>query len=149
MLVRLIYASRVDALVNHLQVRDILARSRRNNTAAGVTGALVFTGGVFLQYLEGHRAAVNATYHRILRDPRHRDPALLLFEEIDWRRFGDWNMGYLGITDTNRRLFLKYSPEAEFDPYSMRAAGLVALFDELVGAAKWLERSASEAGAAA
>jgi hypothetical protein len=136
LLVRLIYASRVTAAMNTLQIKDVLAKSQRNNAQNGLTGALVFTGGMFLQCLEGHRREVNTVYHRIAADPRHREPALLAFEEIEQRDFGAWSMGYLGYTKENRELFLKYSSKAEFDPYSMRAGALRGLFTELVASAR-------------
>jgi hypothetical protein len=128
--------------MNTLQIKDILAKSQRNNAQSGLTGALVFTGGRFLQCLEGHRREVNITYHRIANDPRHLEPALLCFEEIDSRRFGDWNMGYLGFTKENRSLFLKYSSKAEFDPYSMRATAVRDFFDEAVAGAKVISNDA-------
>ncbi|WP_018410763.1 BLUF domain-containing protein [Methyloversatilis thermotolerans] len=137
MLVRLIYASRVASSVTRADVDAILACSQRNNARVGVTGALCFTGTMFLQCLEGGRQAVNEVYHRIAGDPRHRDPALLSFEEIVAREFGDWAMGYVGHTPDNRALFLKYCPHAEFDPYAMSAASVRALLAELLGVAQW------------
>lgn len=138
MLVRLIYASRVREGVGHADIKDILAASARNNARVGVTGALCFTGDVFLQCLEGHRREVNEVYHRILGDTRHQAPALLLFDEIVARDFGAWNMGYVGHTPENRALFLKYSPTVAFDPYAMSSASLRAFFTEVVANAKWL-----------
>ncbi|WP_334189294.1 BLUF domain-containing protein [Noviherbaspirillum sp.] len=138
MLVRLIYASRVQKNTSQSDVREILEKSVANNGRAGVTGALCFTGGIFLQCLEGDRREVSKVYHRILNDTRHADAELLMFEEVAARNFSDWNMGYLGYTQENRSLFLKYSSKAEFDPYSMSEMSLRAFFDEMVGSAKWL-----------
>ena len=36
-----------------LSLADILTRSRRNNTANGITGGLLFSAGCFAQVLEG------------------------------------------------------------------------------------------------
>ena len=58
MLIRLIYASRARNL-GPAVVKDILDRSRQNNQAPGVTGALCLSNGIFLQCLEGDRAVVN------------------------------------------------------------------------------------------
>ena len=62
----------------------ILKRSKENNPSVGVTGVLCFcsTANLFLQVLEGGRMAVSALYNRIAQDARHRDVALLSYEEI-------------------------------------------------------------------
>lgn len=95
-LYRLVYASTVGEGVGASQVRSILETSRRNNAALAVTGLLCFSSGIFLQWLEGRREAVNRLYHRIACDPRHRDPVLLWLEDAEERLFPDWSMGYVG-----------------------------------------------------
>lgn len=141
MLIRLTYASRVSPDVSPTALRDILATSQRNNERDGITGALVFTGAVFLQCLEGDRAMVNRTYHRIVPDDRHREPQILSFEEITQRDFSDWSMGYLAYNQQNRHRFLRYSPNATFDPYQCSATSLGAMLRELVESARLLSKS--------
>ncbi len=142
MLVRLTYASRVQPNVTPTALRDILATSQKNNERDGITGALVFTGSVFLQCLEGDRAMVNKTYHRIIPDDRHSAPQILAMEEISRRDFNDWSMGYLAYTQQNRHLFLRYSPTATFDPYQCSAPALGAMLRELVDSARLLNKPA-------
>ncbi|ARV18011.1 hypothetical protein AEP_01058 [Curvibacter sp. AEP1-3] len=77
MLIQLTYASRSAGILGPGDVKDILQSSARNNQAAGITGALCLSNGIFLQQLEGDRTAVNALYHRILKDSRNKDPAVL------------------------------------------------------------------------
>jgi hypothetical protein len=120
-------------------VKDILGASQRNNTRAGITGALCLNNGIFLQLLEGDRAAVNALYHRLLKDGRHRDTAVLDMSEIPCRRFTGWSMGLIASLESNRQLFLKYSGTADFDPYSMSAVTLRSFFDEILQNVRWLE----------
>ena len=139
MLIQLIYASRVSRALGPADIKDILAASQRNNARAGVTGALCLNNGIFLQLLEGDRLAVNALYHRLLKDGRHRDPAVLDLCEIPHRRFTSWSMGLIGSLEANRQLFLKYSGTAEFDPYSMRSDTLRSFFDEILQNVRWLE----------
>jgi hypothetical protein len=138
MLIQLTYASRVAGSLGPLDVKDILASSARNNKAVGVTGALCLANGIFLQQLEGHRKAVNALYHRILADPRHKEPAVLDFSEIVHRRFGSWSMGLMASTEENKAVFLKYSSAAEFDPFRMSPQSLRAFFDEFTHNVRWL-----------
>ncbi|TDK66466.1 BLUF domain-containing protein [Sapientia aquatica] len=137
MMIRLVYASRAVNL-GPGDVKDILASSRRNNQQLAVTGALSLTNGIFLQCLEGDRAAVNALYHHILKDKRHNKPEVLALEEITQRQFTSWNMGLVASTMENAALFLKYSSTAEFDPYQMSAAALKEFFVEVANSTRWL-----------
>lgn len=132
MLIRLTYASRSAGVLTPLDVKDIVRSSQKNNAALSITGALMLSNGIFLQCLEGDHLAVNALYHRIVLDPRHREPAILGYSEIDARLFGRWAMGVVTTTEANRQLFLKYAPQAEFDPYQIRPAALDRLFAEMV-----------------
>jgi hypothetical protein len=138
MLVQLTYASKTNTILGPGDVKDILRSSANNNQSLGVTGALCLSNGVFLQQLEGDRQAVNALYHRILKDPRHKDCAILDFSEIVVRQFGNWSMGLVSATQENRQLFLKYSSTADFDPYAMSPVTLRAFFTEVVQNARWL-----------
>jgi len=138
MLIQLTYASRAARILGPSDVKDILASSRRNNAQLGITGMLCLHDGIFLQLLEGDRQAVNVLYHRILIDPRHKEPAVLDFGEISARRFTRWSMGLLTATDENRELFLRYGAGARFDPYAMSAASLRALLDEVQDNLRWL-----------
>lgn len=139
MLVRLIYASRaVDP--NPLVIEDVLARSRQFNPSCGITGILCHGGGVFLQALEGGRAAVNDLYGHILRDARHKDVQLLHYEEITERRFGGWTMGHVDVSRVNTSLLLKYAECAELDPYSVSGRVSLALLEELMATASIVGR---------
>ena len=139
MWIQLTYASRASRVLGPADVKDILAASQRNNARAGVTGALCLNHGIFLQQLEGDRATVNALYHRLLKDSRHKDTAVLDFADIPHRRFSSWSMGLLGSVEANRQLFLKYSSSAEFDPFSMSTLTLRSFFDEVLQNVCWLE----------
>ena len=138
MLIQLTYASRTSKTLIPEDLKDILVASQRNNSRVGVTGALCLSNGIFLQQLEGDRTAVSLLYHRILLDPRHRDPAILDFAEIAARKFTQWSMGSLASLDTNRAIFLKYSRSASFDPYTMSPTTLRAFFDEIMHNGTWL-----------
>ena len=138
MLIQLTYASRTSKTLVPEDLKNILAASQRNNARVGVTGALCLANGIFLQQLEGDRTAVNLLYHRILMDPRHRDPAILDFSEITSRTFTLWSMGSLSSLESNRAIYLKYSRSASFDPYTMSPTTLGAFFDEVMHNAAWV-----------
>ena len=134
MLVRLLYASRA---VDNTQpaVQAILDSARRHNQDSGVTGVLVYGGGVFMQAIEGGRQAVSDLYGTISRDPRHKDVALLHYEEIVERRFGSWTMGLVDVSRVNASVLLKYSERAVLDPYTGSGRASMALLEELMATA--------------
>ena len=107
MLVRLLYASRAAVQLDAEELGTILRQARQHNPAQGITGALCFSDGTFLQLIEGGRGAVNALFQRISRDPRHTDVLLLHYEEISERRFANWTMGQVQLSRVNPALLLK------------------------------------------
>jgi Sensors of blue-light using FAD len=139
MLVQLTYASRAAVDVTPQVVRDIVEKSRKNNGPMGITGALCYTNGIFLQKLEGDRQRVNQIYRKIQNDARHTDTVILDYLELDGREFTRWSMGMLTHTDDNRELFIKYSDTNEFNPYSMSARALRAFFTEVRDSIYWLK----------
>ena len=118
-LYRLVYTSRnllvgdEDARVS--AVAEILARSQANNARVGVTGALLFNGGYFAQVLEGPRVAVEATFERIQRDPRHSDVAVLQCEPVEERGFPHWSMSFIGHSPRGRALWAEIAGRTGFD----------------------------------
>ncbi len=135
MLVRLMYASRAVPAVDQEELAAILRKSKANNPALGVTGVLCYSGGIFLQVLEGGRSAVNKLYNRIAADPRHTQVELLAFEEVGERRFAGWAMGQVNMALLNPALLLKYSETATLDPFAVSGKASMALFDDLVATA--------------
>lgn len=91
---RLIYISTARHVIETSELDRILSVSRRNNARVGITGLLVAGGRRFLQALEGPEAAVQATFERIGRDPRHFAVVTLRRDAITTRTFPDWTMGY-------------------------------------------------------
>jgi hypothetical protein len=135
MLVRLMYASRAADSVDQEALASILKKSKANNPGLGVTGVLCFSGGIFLQVLEGGRSPVSALYNRIANDPRHHDVVLLSYEEVGERSFASWSMGQVNLNRLNPGLLLKYSERPELDPYAVSGQVSLALFNELVATA--------------
>ncbi len=135
MLVRLMYASRTAQPLDPEELAQILRQSRQENPRHGITGVLCSSGNIFIQVLEGGRAAVNRLYNHIVADPRHTEVTLLAYEEIAERRFAGWAMGQVNLARLNPALLLKYSESATLDPYAVSGQAAVALFDELVATA--------------
>ena len=96
-------------------IAGLLAVSKRNNARVGVTGALLFNGGSFAQVLEGSRAAVEATFERIQRDPRHSDVSVLQCEPVAARGFPNWSMGFVGDSPRGQALWTEVARLTNFD----------------------------------
>ena len=140
MLVRLLYASRaVDT--SPAAIEAILTQSRQHNPHCGITGVLCYGAGIFLQAIEGGRAAVSDLYGHIQRDPRHKDVELLDFEEISERRFGGWTMGQVNVSKINHSILLKYSEKPELDPYAVSGKVSFALLEELMATTSIIGRA--------
>ncbi len=134
MLVRLLYCSRaVDP--SPAAIESILSQSRQHNPLTGITGILCYGGDIFLQAIEGGRMAVSELYGHIQKDPRHKDVALLHYEEITERRFGGWTMGQVNISKVNQSILLKYAERPELDPYSVSGRVSMALLEDLMATA--------------
>ncbi|MGI4955258.1 MAG: BLUF domain-containing protein [Janthinobacterium lividum] len=97
---RLLYASKAQAPAqarHRLLARSsILAASRMNNRASGVTGALVCGSAYFFQVLEGSPAAIDATMLRIRRDHRHSSIVTLQRTSVQQRQFSHLPMAEIG-----------------------------------------------------
>ncbi len=74
----------------------LLVQCFDNNMLSGITGAVVLTAGRFVQVLEGPREAVQATFARIVVDPRHHGIEVLSEIGIDHRHFAEWSMAFIG-----------------------------------------------------
>src|SRR5512145_806578 len=142
MLVRLLYASRAVREIDDALVASILESSQKHNAEHGITGILCTysQGNLFLQVLEGGRAAVNALYGSIVRDSRHRDVTLLDYAEIRERRFAGWRMGSVSLNRVNLGGSLRFSESPVLDPFSMSGAASLALIEELTSTAAIVSR---------
>jgi hypothetical protein len=114
------------------QVADVLLASRRNNEQSEVTGALLATDRSFAQVLEGEREAVETTYERIARDPRHKDIVLILYESIEVRRFPDWAMAYIGPSQSAEEAVARVTSKVPACKTGQAARGLVTLMSQML-----------------
>jgi len=96
-------------------LRDILLTSRRNNPHLGVTGALMFNAGCFVQVLEGSRGAIDQVFQLIKPDKRHADVAVLSFGPVAERAFPNWSMAFVGAQAGDGR-FEAFARESGYDP---------------------------------
>jgi len=99
-LYNMVYCSRVAAGVDKEAVDRIIAVAHRLNPVKGITGLLVFGGGIFFQWLEGPREHVKQLMINISRDARHSSIIPLgESEEVRERLFPDWAMELVATDD--------------------------------------------------
>jgi len=135
-LYRLVYYSRnaifgLDEEVTG-SVDAILATSQRNNARVGVTGALMFTDGLFAQVLEGRMEAVEEVFERIQLDDRHAEVQLLSFAPVETRVFPNWAMAFVGNDEPSRRKFGHYAASSGFDFSTVDGDTMVAHLQQLL-----------------
>jgi hypothetical protein len=106
---RLVYVSSAVNLFTDEQLAQLLEVSRRNNTAADITGMLLYVEGNFIQVLEGDETVVMTTHQRIAKDPRHCGLITLLQGREGEREFTDWSMGFRKVEGSEAASLPGYS----------------------------------------
>jgi Sensors of blue-light using FAD len=79
-------------------LHELLEHARRSNAAKGITGALIYADGTFLQILEGDKGLLQDLMARIRRDVRHESVVVLRESEVPTAIFGSWKMAYVSAT---------------------------------------------------
>jgi hypothetical protein len=89
----IVYVSTAVSRLSDEALEALLTDARQFNAQAGVTGVLLYSGGAFLQYMEGPQDGVARAYERVCASRTHHAIYELLSEPIDARVFPDWFMG--------------------------------------------------------
>lgn len=95
----MIYCSQATVDFSPDELVALLESARRSNSAAGVTGMLLYCSQSFLQLLEGDPGALSETYARLTADERHTNLRLLMNIDPPDRLFPDWTMGFEHVDD--------------------------------------------------
>lgn len=93
-----IYFSAASTPMQVEELEDILEQAQSNNSSNGITGALVYIDGSFLQILEGEKARVQTLMQKIAKDFRHETVTVLQEGEIAAAAFSEWKMAYVSAT---------------------------------------------------
>lgn len=101
MLISLVYVSRASHDLTEEELLTILDKSRKNNTALGITGMLLYRDRVFIQALEGEVDKIKTLYEKIAQDTRHRDVKLVSRRPIRERTFQEWSMGFKNLDNVD------------------------------------------------
>jgi hypothetical protein len=90
----IVYSSSAIADFGEADLVKLLKQARGFNEQAGITGALMYSGGRFMHVLEGCPAAVCALYARIATDPYHGCIEKLADGFLPQREFKEWTMSF-------------------------------------------------------
>lgn len=128
---RIVYLGSTPTLCTPEEIAALLAVSRRNNAADGISGLRLHHDGTFLQVLEGEEPALSACFDRIARDPRHRQLIVLWRGPVASRAFPEWQMGYARLSE-----LFQAQPGAVLSLHDIALSGSAAadpLVERLVG----------------
>ncbi|RZK36438.1 MAG: BLUF domain-containing protein [Hymenobacter sp.] len=114
----IIYISRATRQLSSIELIALLVQARRKNEAIGITGAMVYSEGQFMQVLEGDEATVTALYKCILADARHQAILKLADKPIAERQFLNWTMAFREITPAQMKGLDGYTSPAEWEQLS-------------------------------
>ncbi len=121
-LIQMVYISRANSIFSDsnggmpAEVSNILRKSRRNNRAKNIVGALYFGNGCFFQCLEGDERDLMSLYKVLESDTRHHDLRIILKKPIQQRSFGNWEMKYVPSGQEIENLLSSFGMNS-FDPY--------------------------------
>lgn len=90
----LIYTSVASQKMTDNDLKDLLKKSRANNSSLGITGMLLYLDPFFIQVIEGDEMVIDKAFDTIKKDPRHYKVSIIYKKLIPRRLFPDWTMGF-------------------------------------------------------
>ncbi len=127
-LLRLMYLSTAASTNDVDTTQSILRTSSIHNPLSHITGVLCSGDSHFLQVLEGPDQAVLALYGKVVKDPRHHDPALLSIELATERLFAEWSMAHIEGYRQPDALYRTLLPRRHMDQGKQQVAALMRAF---------------------
>lgn len=88
----LVYASRAVGGIRNGDLEQILVDASLHNRMHSVTGALLYDGFRFFQYIEGPLEGLEAVFERIKLSTKHAHIDVLFTGRIAERHFWNWSM---------------------------------------------------------
>jgi hypothetical protein len=98
-MISLAYVSAATTDMSDDDIAELLLEARANNLELGLTGALLYRNGRFIQILEGPDELIQERFAIIQADSRHTNVYKISEERIFTRQFPDWTMGFRPLTD--------------------------------------------------
>lgn len=114
------------------EIQRLLEQARGRNSRLGITGALLFNEGRFVQILEGEEAAVLEVMDVITRDTRHTDIDVLPARYVRERTFAQWSMAFVGVSPQAKDYYRDFSLRDRLEWTSTTSDLLAALILDLI-----------------
>ena len=100
-LYQLLYVSDSRRAMSEFELDRLVTACRRKNSERNITGLLLYSGGHFIQLLEGHPPVLANLFDKIGKDERHHNVTKLHFAACKQRLFPKWQMGLLNLETIN------------------------------------------------
>jgi hypothetical protein len=81
---------------------DITITAKINNLESGITGLLFYHNNYFVQVIEGERDTLEGLISILENDNRHKNIERVVDEEINKRKFSDWNMDSFNLSEEDK-----------------------------------------------
>ncbi len=91
-LTRLTYVSTAVEMFTSESLHELVRKAAEKNQTLDITGVLLYSGGAFLQVLEGPEPEVAELFARIELDPRHTFVECAQRDHVQERLFPEWSM---------------------------------------------------------
>ena len=101
---QVIYLSTATKMMSEEDMQRLLHQATTNNNKTGITGILLYKSGLFMQYLEGTKHAVQNLYTKIKNDRRHTSLIKMHEKSISERVFKNWAMEFRHLKNINSLL---------------------------------------------
>lgn len=100
-MIHLVYVSSATSEMDNSALENLLEQSRERNFRQNITGMMLYSGGTFMQILEGKAEDVLDIYSSIVRDERNTGNIILAQEHILSRSFTSWSMGFRRVNNSD------------------------------------------------
>lgn len=122
-LLSVIYVSVADPELDRDALAALVVAAQQKNSAAGLTGLLLYNGINFLQALEGEAAAVESCLARIGADARHNGMIEVARQSPTAREFAGFDMLYNPYFRPDERAFAQLEEKCQMGPQTKRIIG--------------------------
>ena len=109
----LLYTSVAHKKLTEDDLLDIMTSAKKNNSAIGVTGMLVYYDCEIMQILEGDKLVVESLFKRISQDERHTLVKAFYSGDIKERAFSNWCMESVILDEHKLKKYLYSDRELE------------------------------------
>lgn len=95
----IVYVSTAKKLLSEEELLALLTVSRTKNKLNKITGMLLYSGGTFMQVIEGEMTDIERLFKTIELDNRHKNIIKLINGTTEKRNFADWSMAFASVNN--------------------------------------------------